>query len=165
MKTFNKNQFFKLFALLFFACAVVSCSNSTKLNKEQFLKDFYAQCVFGYSDATEQILEENASQRLLKFLSDAYEYDCEEDNCYEMSCFRTGFQDSDSRSVDKSEIVEIIDLENNSYRVRYLDMGWKGSTCIKFVEENGKWVMDELVDERGIDEFTYVDGEYIVGEN
>ena len=162
----------KNFVFLFLmGMAVVSCSNSSSSSnstssssKEGFLREFYTECVFGYNPEADKILAENSSERLLKCLRDGYGYDCEDDNCYAIWLFRTGFQDSNSRSVDTTGVKEVVSLEDGCYLVRYFDMGWKGATRIKFVEENGKLVMDELFDERGVDSFTVSNGEYVTAE-
>lgn len=159
-----KGVVFKNFVFLFLICvAVVSCSGSDS-SKEKFLREFYAECVFGVNPEWRKILVENSSGRLLKCLRDGYGYDCEDDSCYAIWLFRTGFQDSDYRSVDTTGIKEVVSLEGDCYLVRYFDMGWKGATRIRFVEEDGRLLMDELFDERGVDSFTVSNGEYVTAE-
>ena len=68
-----------------------------------------------------KILIENSSERLLKCLRDGYGYDCEDDDCYAIWLFRTGFQDSDYRSVDTTGVKEVVSLEGGCYLVRYFD--------------------------------------------
>lgn len=130
-----------LFVLLVFA--LTSCTNPSKI---EFLEDLYTNYVFGNNDIT-KILKENSSKRLLNFLREEYEYECEDGDCYAIWCFRTNAMDSAPGAKVISKVEEIIRLEDDWYRVTYLDMGWKGSTRIKFVKENGKLVMDEIVDE------------------
>ena len=157
MKKTNLKQILNLFVLSFFVCAFSSCTNS----QEAFLYDFYTDCVFGDNPNQVKILEENTSKRLLKILRDNYEYDCESENCYAWWYFSTGHQDSDPYAVDTTGLAEIINLKNDWYRVRFFHMGWKGSNRIKFVEVNGKKVMDEIIDDRGVDPFTYEGGKYV----
>ncbi len=159
-----KKEILKNFVFFFLMCMVVaSCSHSDS-SKEEFLREFYAECVFGANPECYKILVENSSERLLKCLRDGYGYDCEDANCYAIWLFRTGFQDSDYRAVDTTGVKEVVNLKGGYYLVRYFDMGWKGATRIRFVEENGKLVMDELFDERGVDSFTVLNGEYVTVE-
>ena len=161
MKKTILKQVAKLFVLAFIACTFLSFS---KPSKAEFLNDFYTNCVLGYTSGWVEILKENSSERLQEYLIESYPYDCEEGDCYDIARFRTDHQDSNYLAADVSKVVEIIKLTDDSYRVRYLDMGWKGSTVIKFVEENGKFVMDEIVDETGVDPYTIEDGEYVTEE-
>ena len=159
-----KKVVLKNFVFFFLMCMVgVSCSRPAS-SKEEFLREFYTECVFGVNPECRKILVENSSERLLKFLRDGYGYDCEDDNCYAIWLFRTGFQDSDYRAVDTTGVKEVVNLKGGYYLVRYFDMGWKGATRIRFVEENGKLVMDELFDERGVDSFTISNGGYVTSE-
>ena len=159
-----KKVVLKNFVFFFLMCMVgASCSRPAS-SKEEFLREFYTECVFGVNPECHKILVENSSERLLKCLRDGYGYDCEDDNCYAIWLFRTGFQDSDYRAVDTTGVKEVVNLNGGCYLVRYFDMGWKGATRIRFVEENGKLVMDELFDERGVDSFTISNGEYVTAE-
>lgn len=159
-----KKVVLKNFVFFFLMCMVgASCSRPAS-SKEEFLREFYTECVFGVNPECRKILVENSSERLLKCLRDGYGYDCEDDNCYAIWLFRTGFQDSDYRAVDTTGVKEVVNLNGGCYLVRYFDMGWKGATRIRFVEENGKLVMDELFDERGVDSFTISNGGYVTSE-
>lgn len=159
-----KKVVLKNFVFFFLMCMVgASCSRPAS-SKEEFLREFYTECVFGVNPECRKILVENSSERLLKCLRDGYGYDCEDDNCYAIWLFRTGFQDSDYRAVDTTGVKEVVNLKGGYYLVRYFDMGWKGATRIRFVEENGKLVMDELFDERGVDSFTISNGGYVTSE-
>lgn len=151
-------QIGNVFAFALVACSILSCS---KPSKAEFLNDFYTNCVFGHTTDWVEILKENSSERLQEYLIESYPYDCEEGDCYDIVCFRAGSMDCHPLAADVSKVVEIIKLTDDSYRVRYLDMGWKGSTVIKFVEENGKLVMDEIVEETGVDPFTTEGGVYV----
>jgi hypothetical protein len=121
-----------------------------------FLKDFYEKCVFGYSAESDSIFETNSTLDLQRRLMAEYVY---EGYGYAFECLRTGYQDC--AEVDSSAVVEVNKLEDGWYQVRYYDMGWKGSTRIRFEEIDDMMLMDEYVDERGVDPFTVEGGEYL----
>ena len=173
MKRNNVKQLCKALALCMCAGAfVMSCGNSSGTSEASaaeaeavqedpaavFLKDFYEKCVFGYSAEADSILEVNSTQNLLRTLYEAYEY---EGDGYAYECLRTGYQDCDYRSVDTTAVVEVNKLEDGWYQVRYYDMGWKGSTRIRFAQVGDMMLMDEYVDDRGTDPFTVEGGEYL----
>lgn len=123
--------------------SLVSCSNPSQ---EVFLKDFYENYVFNNKDYTE-ILKGNSTKELLQLLEDEYEEECMDGECYAIWLFRTNAMDCHPEAIDTSMVEEIVRLENDWYRIKYLDMGWKGSTRIHFVKEKGKMLMAEIVDE------------------
>lgn len=114
-----------------------------------FLKDFYTNSVLGDKGYDKETLVNNSTKKLLQFLKDDYEgagYDCDTGDCYAIWLFRTNRMDSHNYMEDtSSEVIKIIYLGNNWYRVVYKDMGYTAYTKIKFVTIDGKALMDEVV--------------------
>lgn len=123
---------------------IVSPSWGQQSNTETFLKDFYSKYVFGREDFS-SIAKSVCTPKLQKYLIEAYEYDCFSDVCYNIASFRSDAQDGPS---DISKVESIYPMEDNWYKVNFLDMGNKGAIGIKFVNVNGKMIMDELRKER-----------------
>ncbi len=109
-------------------------------DKTEFLKSFYMDYILGGRKNFDEIAKDVCTPRLLQYLMDKYEWDCPEGDCYEISCFRTDNQDGSDENLVKS----VTALEDNWYKVEYLDMGHKGTTKIHFVEDNGCLKMDEI---------------------
>lgn len=106
-----------------------------------FLKAFYARYVFD-AESMEKIANDVCTPKLLKYLEKEYDYDCMEEPCYAMWCFRTGMQDGPS---DVSKVTEVIAENDGWFKVSYLDMGNEGVTRIRFIMTHGKYKMDEVV--------------------
>ena len=121
-------------------------NNNLPISKVDFLKDLYENYIFGNKDYTE-IIKNNTTDAMLQHLKSLYEYDCPDEDCYDLSIFRTGNMDCNNNAVDISKVEEIIPLEDDCYRVKYLDMGWKGSTLIKFVKRGDKMLIAKVIRE------------------
>lgn len=107
--------------------------------RAEFLVNFYTNVIFGNGSIVE--LVNNSTPKLLQELKDAYDYECDQGDCYAIWCFRTGFQDGPS---DESKVNSVIYLGNNWFKVNYVDMGHVASTKIKFVGVEGVLLMDEI---------------------
>ncbi len=111
-------------------------------DKTEFLKNFYLDYVLNSRDNNfEEIAHDVCTPKLLKFLADNYEYDCDSGDCYAIWLFRTGLQDGPS---DENKVTSVTPLEDNWYRVKYVDLGTFGTTCIHFVADDGVLKMDEI---------------------
>lgn len=95
---------------------------------KSLIKDFY-QYVFDKKEMSDEVLDKYLSAELKKSLwTEDY------DGCYEYWRFRTNAQDSNSDN-DVSKIESVKELGDGWYEVKYLDMGWNGTTKVK-VEDN-----------------------------
>lgn len=106
-----------------------------------FLKAFYARYVFD-AESMEKIANDVCTPKLLKYLEKEYDYDCMEEPCYAMWCFRTGMQDGPS---DVRKVTDVTAENDGWFKVSYLDMGNEGVTRIRFIMTHGKYKMDEVV--------------------
>ncbi len=106
-----------------------------------FLKAFYARYVFN-AESMEKIANDVCTPKLLKYLEKEYDYDCMEEPCYAMWCFRTGMQDGPS---DVRKVTGVTAENDGWFKVSYLDMGNEGVTRIRFIMTHGKYKMDEVV--------------------
>lgn len=114
--------------------------NETANEQEKdIINNLYTNYVFGNEDFS-QIAKDICSPKLLKILKDEYEYDCEDGECYAVWIFRTTAQDG----TDVNEVKNITSKGNGWYEVSYIDMGNEGMTSIKFIEADGKMIMDEI---------------------
>lgn len=91
---------------------------------KKMIVNVYETYVFGYSDADPAPY---FTERALKKLRDAYDYDCETGNCYGYWELRTGAQDGDGAS----QVLGIDNVAPNVYVVKYTDMGLNGQTRIE----------------------------------
>lgn len=107
--------------------------------RAEFLVNFYTNVIFGNGSIEE--LVNNSTPKLLQELKDAYDYECDQGDCYAIWCFRTGYQDGPS---DESKVNSVIYLGDNWFKVNYVDMGHVASTKIKFVGVEGILLMDEI---------------------
>lgn len=80
--------------------------------------------------------------KLLQKLKDAYEYDCEDGECYATWLFKTNNQDGLS---DVCEVKNISLEDDNWYKIEYVDMGNEGTTFVRLeIDNNWNVKMDEL---------------------
>ena len=104
------------------------------------LEEFYNDYVFGNKDFS-KIANKVCTPRLLQYLKDAYEYECEDGECYAMWLFRSGNQDGTS---DECRVVSVKDEGDGWVGVLFIDMGVTDSIYIRFVPYNGQKLMDEI---------------------
>lgn len=88
----------------------------------------YENFVFGFSELSP---ESYFSSKVLKKLAQAYDYDCEDGNCYAFWELRTDNQDGSS---DIQKVISIEPDEDGWYVVSYNDMGNQGKTKVKIVD-------------------------------
>lgn len=104
------------------------------------LEEFYNDYVFGNKDFS-RIANKVCTPRLLQYLKDAYEYECENGECYAMWLFRSGNQDGTS---DECRVVNVKDEGDGWVGVLFIDMGITDTVYIRFVSYNGQKLMDEI---------------------
>lgn len=95
---------------------------------EQLIRTVYKKYVFDYSESSPK---KYFTAKALKKLKAAFDYDCDEGDCYGFWDLRTGAQDGPS---DVSKVTSIEPEEDGWYRVSYKDMGLSGVTRIKIVD-------------------------------
>lgn len=95
---------------------------------EQLIRTVYEKYVFGWSESSPRPYFTNNALRKLKA---AYDYDCENGECYEYAELRTNAQDGPS---DVSKVTSIEPEEDGWYVVSYKDMGNSGVTRVKIVD-------------------------------
>ena len=106
------------------------------LDYSDLIKTVYSNFVFTI-DATSEVYahpERYFSANALKKLKDSYDFDCEDNNCYAFYELRTQEQDSKPGTTGESEIINIENIGDDWYVVKYSDMGWTGMTRIKIVD-------------------------------
>ena len=103
----------------------------------QFIKDFYANYVFGAKNYVPAV-KKHCTAKLQKQLKDNYEYDGEG---YAIWNFRTGMQDGPS---DISKVTSVAALGNGLYKVNFIDMGIKGNRTLKIIDVNGTLKFDAI---------------------
>lgn len=104
------------------------------------LEEFYNTYVFGNKDFS-KIAKKVCTPRLLQYLKDGYEYECEDGECYAVWLFRSGNQDGPS---DECRVLRITDEGDGWVCVSFIDMGITDATFIRFVPYNGQKLMDEI---------------------
>lgn len=105
------------------------------------LNQLYDNYVFGNQfDQFGQVVDDLFTKKGKQKLLDAYDYDCETGDCYGIWALRTMAQDGDG----ESKIIDISQIGNGKYTVKYLDMGTMGETMVTFAEENGKMKIDDF---------------------
>lgn len=87
-------------------------------------------------------LESHCSKELLKKLKDAYPYDSD-DVVYATWLFKSGYQDSNPDSEDKTILLGVT-FEEGWYTYTALDMGWKFSKRIKLVLRDKKIIIEDV---------------------
>lgn len=123
------------------------------------LNQLYNNYVFGNQfDQFGQVVDNLFTMKGKQKLLDAYDYDCETGDCYGIWALRTMAQDGDG----ESKIIDISQIGNGKYTVKYLDMGAMGETMVTFAEENGKMKIDDfrtIFDERYDENVGYMNEE------
>ena len=67
-----KKVVLKNFVFFLLMCMLVASCSSSESSKEEFIREFYTECVFGVNPECRKILVENSSECLLKCLRDGY---------------------------------------------------------------------------------------------
>ena len=102
-----------------------------------FITDMYNNIKYEDYD----FLRKNCTAKMLKFLRDNYDYDCEDGNCLAVWMFRSDNQDGIN---EKHGIISVIPQGDDWYRYTFYDMGYKAARTIKIINDNGKMMIDGL---------------------
>ena len=106
----------------------------------QFIIDMYNEGKF----YEESFLKEHCTPKMLKYLRDAYDYDCYDGDCLATWEFRSGMQDGPN---DTNCIVSVTSIGDDWYRYIFYDMGNKASNIINIIDINGKLMIDGVKNE------------------
>lgn len=101
------------------------------------IQDFYQKYVFGNEGLTDEVVNKYCTKKLAKKLADDYDYD---DGGYAVWDFRSGNQDGDE---DTQEVISVEPLGNNTYNVKYNDMGAIGNCVISVIGD--EILFDEII--------------------
>ena len=86
-------------------------------------------------------LRKNCTAKMLKYLRDNYDYDCEDGNCFAVWLFRSDNQDGIN---EKYGVISVTPQGDDWYQYTFYDMGYKASRTIKVINDNGKMMIDGL---------------------
>ena len=107
---------------------------------KSFIEKFYNDYIFGENNFYE-ISKTVCTPKMLNYLKEQYEYDCEDGECYALWCFRSGAQDGIN---DVSKVVKVETVGDGWYKVTYFDMGYKYATKVKIIQNNSLIQFDEI---------------------
>ena len=117
---------------------IQACCLENNTKTIQFIKDFYANYVFGTKDYVPAV-KKHCTAKLQKQLKDKYEFDGEGHAIWN---FRTGtLQDGPN---DISKVTSVVALGNGLYKVNFIDMGIKGNRTLKIIYVNGTLKFDAI---------------------
>lgn len=117
--------------------------NALEAEDIELIKTIYKEGVFGTMPAA-KAAKKYCGPAVLKRMADAFEYDCEDGDCYAIWELRTVAQDGDGAS----RVVSVDSKGDGWYSVKYLDQGYEGITDVKM--ENGKIVDYKKVKDNAI---------------
>lgn len=126
--------------VLLAAMPALSLAEITEAKAKQTITKFYNRYVFG-GVLDKADVQRIGTPRFIAKLKAAYEseYDCDDGNCYAAFDLRTDAQDGPGRN----KVVKITPRSGGWYRVEYRDMGFKGITDVKLLEQNGVIKFDD----------------------
>lgn len=101
------------------------------------IQDFYQKYVFGNEGLRDEVVNKYCTKKLAEKLADHYDYD---DGGYAVWDFRSGNQDGDE---DTQEVISVEPLGNNTYNVKYNDMGAIGNCVISVIGD--EILFDEII--------------------
>ena len=137
MKYFN---FVFAFVIAFGICSCGQKSNSAvggeAPDSAELIKTVYGNFVFAI-DANPDVYDHPDryfSATALNKLASAYEFDCDDNNCYAYYELRTQEQDSKPGTDGESAIISIEKVGEGWFVVKYSDMGWTGMTLLRIVD-------------------------------
>lgn len=116
-------------------------------NINSFIESFYNEYIFG-SNNFNDIAKNTCTPKLLKYLKESYDYECDGGECYAFWLFRSGAQDGIN---DLSKVINVEVVGNGWYKITYFDMGYKYATKVKIVNINGTIMFDEIGDTENIE--------------
>lgn len=98
------------------------------------LNTVYEKFVFATDADSSYAPEDYFTANALKKLRDAYEFDCEDGDCYAFYDLRTMQQESKPGSDEASRVNNVEPAADGWFVVSYSDMGWPGETRVKIVD-------------------------------
>ena len=114
----------------------------TSAPKSDEIKSFITQMYNNKLYEDYDFLQKHCSAELLKKLQDAYPYDTD-GVAYATWLFRSGQQDSKSRTDDKTIMLEV-KADGDWFVYTALDMGWKFTNRIKITNKGGEIVIEDV---------------------
>lgn len=88
-------------------------------------------------------LKKHCTPKMLEFLAECYDYDCENGDCYAGWMFRTETQDNSEEC--RNGVEEVKNVGNGWYEYTFYDGGFKGITRLKIIVKGDLVMVDELV--------------------
>ena len=101
-----------------------------------FITDMYNKA--RYEDYS--FLHKHCTAKMLKYLRDNYEYDCEDGDCLAGWMFRSDAQDGNSQYG----IISVTPIGDDWYHYKFNDGGTKAEHDIKVINQNDKLMIDGL---------------------
>ena len=102
----------------------------------QFITNMYNQSK--YNDYN--FLRKHCTPKILKYLRENYDYDCDDGDCFAGWMFRSDAQDGNSQYG----IISVKSLGDDWYSYSFNDGGTKGTHRIKVIDKDGKLMIDGL---------------------
>ena len=103
----------------------------------QFITDMYDNGKYSDYD----FLRKHCTAKMLQYLRDNYDYDCESGDCFAVWMFRSDAQDGPS---EPNGIVSVMPKGDDWYLYTFYDMGVKGAHLIKIIDKDGLLMIDGL---------------------
>ncbi len=103
----------------------------------QFITDMYDNGKYTDYD----FLRKHCTDKMLQYLHDNYDYDCESGDCFAVWMFRSDEQDGPD---EPNGIVSVEPKGDDWYLYTFYDMGFKGAHLIKIIDQDGQLMIDEL---------------------
>ena len=117
----------------------IQVADSTALVKKVigFITDMYDN--EKYTDYN--FLRKHCTDKMLQYLHDNYEYDCESGDCFAVWMFRSDEQDG---ANDSYGVLSVEPKGDDWYLYTFNDMGFKGAHLIKVIDQDGQLMIDAL---------------------
>lgn len=120
------------------ADSIKVADSTERVNKViRFITDMYDN--EKYSDYN--FLRKHCTAKMLQYLRDNYDYDCESGDCYAVWMFRSDEQDGPAKP---NGIVSVLPKGDDWYLYTFYDMGFKGAHLIKVIDKEGLLMIDGL---------------------
>ena len=117
-----------------------SISNTLDAKAIEKIQTFYSRHIFGNEFPNDSVIAKYCTKALAKKLRKDYDSEYSDGGGYAVWKFRSDAQDGE----DIREIEKIEPIGKNKYRVRYNDMGNKGTHTITIVQQGGEIFFNKL---------------------
>lgn len=133
------------FAALLTLCVLDSCAGTKGKNVENDKKvEAFITTMMNESQYEDYaFLKKHCTPKMLEFLAECYDYDCESGDCLAGWMFRTEAQDNSEEC--RNGVEEVKSVGNGWYEYTFYDGGFKGITRLKIVFKGDLIMVDELV--------------------